>query len=177
MAHRSHRLTQMGPHHLVLSSEVLDVDGCSHPEAAQFSPETGDLIACGSAVNKRDRLSRSVSASLRSLRSLRFVGMDEWIWVYLGDLWAVLDGRVLSAVFPGRGISAHLFDLSVKEGGWMDLVSWWFKSGRTSEKPVSGSEFGWKVFARVGLVEIGDTPGGFLSRRRNHLGNNDLHCI
>ena len=50
----------MGPHHLVLSSEVLDVDGCSHPEAAQFSPETGDLIACGSAVNKRDRLSRSV---------------------------------------------------------------------------------------------------------------------
>jgi len=67
-------------------------------EQTGFSPATGDCpIACCSAINKRDCLSGLASASLRSLRSLRFCGMGGWIWVYLCDLWANLGGSGFAA--------------------------------------------------------------------------------
>ena len=51
-----------------------DVDGRSRPEAAQFSPATGDPIACRSAVGLQHHLSSSASLPLRlcASASLRF---------------------------------------------------------------------------------------------------------
>jgi hypothetical protein len=66
-----------------------DIDESLLSEVAGFSPVTGDLpIVCRSAANQRDRLSDPASTSLRSLRSLRFYGVDGWIWFYLCNLWA-----------------------------------------------------------------------------------------
>ena len=71
------------------AGEKTGCDQRSRSEQTVFSPVTGDLpIVCRSAANQRDRLSDPASTSLRSLRSLRFYGVDGWIWVYLGDLWA-----------------------------------------------------------------------------------------
>ena len=78
-----------------------DIEESSLWEVAGFSPAAGDPIACRSAVKKRNRLSNSASSSLRALRSLQF----------LGRVCVDLRSSALSAVFPGRGFSAHLCDL------------------------------------------------------------------
>jgi hypothetical protein len=102
-------------------------DGCnerSRSEQTVFSPATGDHpIACRSAVNKRDRLSGSASASLR------FYGVGGWIWVYLCDQWAVLGGWVALRLCVSA--SLRFFWCS-------PLVSWrlgGFSFSRSNENP------------------------------------------
>jgi len=115
------------------AGEKRGVDGRSHPEAALFSPATGDRpIACCSASNKRKHLAGSAAASLRlcvfagrvggrALRSSRFYGVAGWIWVYLCDLWANLGGWAALRLC----VSAPLRSFG-RAGGSVSSVSLWF---------------------------------------------------
>jgi hypothetical protein len=99
-----------------LAGEKTGDDGCLYPESSGFSPAAGDhSIACRSAANKRDRLSRSAFASLRlcvfaPLRSLRFV-VGRVDLRYLRDL---------RANWVGGWIEHPASSIQYRVGGWIE---------------------------------------------------------
>jgi hypothetical protein len=108
-----------------LAGEKTGDDGCLYPESSGFSPAAGDhSIACRSAANKRDRLSRSAFASLRlcvfaPLRSLRFV-VGRVDLRYLRDL---------RANWVGGWIEHPASSIQYRVGGW----SWCLGGSKTTQ--------------------------------------------